>query len=328
MEFFDPCQPAVEFEQIVWDHQIEKDLSDLVRLAIWEDLGPSEDVTAKALVAENAVGSAVMIAKANGVLAGLPAIPEILSQVDSRLRWQPIRRDGQTVAAGDVVGYIRGPARGILSAERVVLNIVGRLSGIATLTRRYVEAVAGTRSRIFDTRKTTPGFRRLEKYAVRCGGGWNHRLGLFGGILIKDNHLAILGGLYPQATHGQLAAKAVTLARDYLCQHAAFGEDASPKGKTRLLIEVEVESLEDLESVLAAGPDIILLDNMTPDELAHAAQLRNRLNPAVQLEASGGITLEIVREVALAGVERISVGALTHSATALDLSLEWVKLSE
>jgi nicotinate-nucleotide pyrophosphorylase (carboxylating) len=195
--------------------------------------------------------------------------------------------------------------------ERPLLNLLGHLSGIATLTRKYVGQVAGTNACIYDTRKTTPGWRRLEKYAVRCGGGRNHRTGLFDAVLIKDNHLAL------GACEGCTPADAVGRARDFLQQSASQRDDEP------LLVEIEVDRLEKFDDVLRAGPDIILLDNMPAATLREAVARRNTVAPAVQLEASGGVTLETVRETALTGVERISVGALTHSARALDIGLDW-----
>jgi nicotinate-nucleotide pyrophosphorylase (carboxylating) len=196
-----------------------------------------------------------------------------------------------------------------LTAERLVLNLLGRLCGIATLTQRFVACVAGTRARIYDTRKTTPGWRRLEKYAVRCGGGTNHRTGLFDAVLIKDNHLA-------QAAHqGISAADAVRRARRFL---AACGPS-----RTADIVEVEVDTLEQLDAVLPQQPDIILLDNMSCAQLREAVRRRDASGVAVELEASGGVRLSTVREIAETGIERISVGALTHSATTLDVGLDW-----
>jgi nicotinate-nucleotide pyrophosphorylase (carboxylating) len=195
--------------------------------------------------------------------------------------------------------------------ERPLLNLLGRLSGIATLTREYVAQIAGTKARVYDTRKTTPGWRRLEKYAVRCGGGMNHRTGLFDAVLVKDNHLALAAG------ENVTPADAVRRARDFLEQTNAQRDGGE------LLIEVEVDSLDQLANVLPAGPDIVLLDNMSPATLREAVRRRDALAPAVELEASGGVTLQTIRGIAETGVERISVGALTHSAPALDLGLDW-----
>ncbi len=199
----------------------------------------------------------------------------------------------------------------MLAAERILLNLLGRLSGIATLTRRYVNAVAGTKARIYDTRKTTPGWRRLEKYAVRCGGGRNHRGGLDEAVLIKDNHLVLA------EIAGIDAVQAVLRARRFIEQRAG------DVGMAGMVIEVEVDTLEQLDAVLTVGPDIVLLDNMDPARLREAVARRDAVAPAVELEASGGVDLATVREIAESGVERISVGALTHSAVALDFGLDW-----
>lgn len=304
-----------EYHQIHWDRELEQDLAALVELALWEDVAHWHDCTTEAIVPAGSHGRAVLMLRTSAVLAGLRAIHKICEKIDPSLQVEIRGEDGQWVSEPGPVAYLSGPANKIFSAERIILNILGRLSGIATLTRQFVQAVQGTRARIFDTRKTTPGWRRLEKYAVRCGGGWNHRWGLYDGILIKDNHLAFLAELFPQLSYGSIAAQAVRKALEYRAGRRQAGED--------LLVEVELESLDDFEEVLRAGPDIILLDNMSPSELRVAVEVRNRINPAVELEASGGITLENVRAVAETGVERISVGALTHSAKAIDLSLEW-----
>ncbi|NUQ64248.1 MAG: carboxylating nicotinate-nucleotide diphosphorylase, partial [Pirellulales bacterium] len=237
--------------------------------------------------------------------------------VDSGLRWTPAAEDGQAVAAGAAVARIEGPARALLTAERLVLNLLGRMSGIATLTREYVNAVSGTKARIYDTRKTTPGWRRLEKYAVRCGGGRNHRTGLFDAVLIKDNHLAL--GVDPALGIPVrfTPAEAVVRARRFLAESAAMSQGTP-------IVEVEVDTLEQLDEVLQAGPDIVLLDNMSPAMLAEAVLRRDRAGSAAELEASGGVNLVTVRQIALSGVDRISVGALTHSAVSLDVGLDWM----
>jgi nicotinate-nucleotide pyrophosphorylase (carboxylating) len=200
------------------------------------------------------------------------------------------------------------------------LNIFGRLTGIATLAREYVRRVEGTRARIYDTRKTTPGWRRLEKYAVRCGGGSNHRTGLFDGILIKDNHLTLA------SEQNVLPADAVRRAQDFVSRMSP--EMFPGIDRDRLIIEVEVDRWEHLDEVLAAAPDIVLLDNMGPDTLRAAVARRDALAPHVELEASGGVSLANVRDVALSGVDRISVGSLTHSASSLDVALDWLPAAQ
>ncbi len=297
-----------QFHQVAWDDRLRREWEAILRLAVAEDLGDSGDWTSNALAPEDAVGRANVAARRPGVVAGLPAAEQTLAAFDPRLKWTPQTEDGSLVSPGECVGAIAGPARGMLAAERVLLNLLGRLSGIATLTRRYVEAVAGTKARVYDTRKTTPGWRRLEKYAVRCGGGLNHRGGLDEAVLIKDNHLAL-------GERRFTPAEAVERARQFVQKNAA---------DTAMPIEVEVDSLEQLDAVLTARPDIVLLDNMTPSQLRAAVARRDAVNPAVELEASGGVNLDAIRAIAESGVERISVGALTHSAVALDFGLDWV----
>lgn len=307
-----------QFHQVVWDGRLRRDWEAVLRLAVAEDLGTAGDWTSNALAPEDVAGRANVVARRPGVVAGLPAAEQTLAAFDPRLKWIPQTEDGSLVSPGECVGAIEGPVRGMLAAERVLLNLLGRLSGIATLTRRYVEAVAGTKARVYDTRKTTPGWRRLEKYAVRCGGGLNHRGGLDEAVLIKDNHLAIVGQVdnLSYGTARQFTpAEAVERARQFVQENAA---------DTAMPIEVEVDSLEQLDAVLTAQPDIVLLDNMTPSQLRAAVARRDAANSAVELEASGGVNLDTIRAIAESGVERISVGALTHSAVALDFGLDWV----
>lgn len=302
-----------DYRQIEWDTQLEDDCRQLVRLAVREDLDRVYDWTTVALVSERSVGRAVVVARSAGMVAGMRAVEPLVDEYDRRIEWSPRGADGMHAEAGQELGELAGPSRSLLAIERPLLNLLGHLSGIATTTRRYVDAVAGTTARIYDTRKTLPGWRRLEKYAVRQGGGRNHRLGLFDGILIKDNHLA-LGSSGGAGAYSP--AQAVQKARDFL---AALTSES----RSEMLIEVEVDTLEQLAEVLPARPDIVLVDNMPPDRLKQAVELRNRLAPEIELEASGGVRLETVRELALAGVERISVGALTHSAPWLDVGLDW-----
>jgi nicotinate-nucleotide pyrophosphorylase (carboxylating) len=306
-----------EFHQLEWDATLEADLRQLVRLAVREDLDRQNDWTTVALVDPDRQGRAAVVARQAGVLAGLRALPIVIDEMQAAIDWRPRSVDGDEVAAGTVVGELAGTARDMLTCERPLLNLLGRLSGIATLTREYVRRVAGTAARIYDTRKTTPGLRRLEKYAVRCGGGQNHRTGLFDALLIKDNHLALA------AEENLSPADAVRRARDFVRQMAPANfpnVDAE-----RLIIEVEIDSLDKLADVLAAGPDIVLLDNMRPELLREAVARRNELAPPIELEASGGVTLETVHAIADTGVERISAGGLTHSARSLDVALDWLR---
>ena len=304
-----------DFTQIVWDAALAADCRRIVQLAVQEDLGRWQDWTTVALVPSEAKGRASVVARQAGVVAGLPAAQLALDEIDPQVEWSTLVADGTTVDAGTTVATMAGSARSLLVAERLALNLLGRLSGVATLTGQFVAAVAGTRARIYDTRKTTPGWRRLEKYAVRQGGGHNHRTGLFDGILIKDNHLAMLADSPQRCT----PAEAVRRAQEF--RAALLAE--KPNVADSQLIEVEVDTLEQLQEVLPAGPDLVLLDNMSLDQLRQAVALRNRIAPQIELEASGGVRLETVGEIARTGVERISAGALTHSAVALDFGLDW-----
>ena len=300
-----------DFYQQEWNERLQRAASELIRLAIEEDNESDGDLTSRALVPESILGAAGVVARESGVAAGLAAAETVLSAVDSRLGWVAFKKDGDRISPGETLGRIEGPVRTMLTAERLLLNLVGRLTGIATLTAHYVEAIHGTGAAIYDTRKTTLGWRRLEKYAVRCGGGHNHRTGLFDAILIKDNHLASVGN------EGLSPAAGVRRAKIFLDQFAAEKKCEPP------ILEVEVDSLEQLENVLSERPDVVLLDNMLPDTLRRAVALRRQNAPETLLEASGGITLETVRAVAETGVDRVSVGALTHSARSLDLGLDW-----
>ncbi|WP_018110956.1 carboxylating nicotinate-nucleotide diphosphorylase [Thermus igniterrae] len=264
-----------------------------LRAWLQEDLGPG-DLTSLLTVPEGLQGEALILAKEEGVVAGLPLAERVFRLADPRVGFTPLVAEGARVARGEALARLEGPLRGILAGERLALNLLQRLSGIATLTRAYVEALEGTKTRVLDTRKTTPGLRALEKYAVRVGGGQNHRFGLFDGILIKENHVRAAGGV------GEAVRRAKAGAPHYL------------------KVEVEVTSLEELEEALAAGADLILLDNFPLEALREAVA---RVGGRVPLEASGNMTLERARLAAEAGVDYVSVGALTHSARALDLSL-------
>ncbi|MGH7648501.1 MAG: carboxylating nicotinate-nucleotide diphosphorylase [Gemmatimonadaceae bacterium] len=268
----------------------------LVRAALDEDRA-FEDVTTLATVPPDAQGHAAIVARSAGVIAGLPLAIAAFETMSESVRVRIVLGDGAHVAAGGVVAEVAGPWRALLSAERVALNFSQRLSGVATLTARYVAAVRGTHARIYDTRKTTPGFRALEKYAVRCGGGVNHRADLADAVLIKDNHLAALGGDI---------ALAVRRAREI--------------GRPGICVELECDDAAQVEAALAAGADVILLDNMSLDAMRACVK---RVAGRVPLEASGGVTLDRVRAIAETGVDRISVGGLTHSAPALDLGLDY-----
>jgi nicotinate-nucleotide pyrophosphorylase (carboxylating) len=275
----------------------------LVELALAEDLGTTGDRTSLATIPADATGRAAFVARSPGVVAGLPVAAMVCAAVDPQLAFAVVTPDGSRLERGTVLATVAGPLRAVLAAERTALNFLQRLSGVATLTRAFVDAAGGHRAQLLDTRKTTPGWRLLEKYAVRCGGGVNHRVGLYDGVLIKDNHLAGLGGD---------VRRAVEAARAY-------------PGNAGLPVEVEVDTLEQLEHALAVRADIVLLDNMPPDLLRAAVARRDAVAPGVLLEASGGVNLRTVREIAATGVDRISVGALTHSAPALDVGLDYLR---
>jgi len=275
------------------------EMGSAVAAALAEDIGTG-DVTTLATVPAETKARAAMVAREPLVVAGLAMAEAAFQQLSPEVKVVRKTEDGQAVVAGSKLLSVSGPARALLSAERVALNFVQRLSGVATLTSQFVQAIKGSRTQILDTRKTTPGWRRLEKYAVRCGGGRNHRAGLYDMVLIKDNHLAALGRTTPDPI-----AAAIERART---QYPA------------LKIEVETDTLEQVDHALAAGADLILLDNMNPVQLRLAVQ---KCKGRAQTEASGGITLASIRAVAESGVDYISVGALTHSARAVDIGLDF-----
>lgn len=267
--------------------------------ALAEDVGPG-DVTTLATVPETARSRAIMVAREPLVVAGLAWANESFRQLSPQIQIEAVVQDGQSVAAGQVLLRIEGSSRALLTGERVALNFVQRLSGVATLTNRFVETIRGTKARILDTRKTTPGWRMFEKYAVACGGGTNHRIGLFDLVLIKDNHLAALKDAKPNAI-----AAAVQRAR------AAYPQ---------LKVEVEADTFDQARQAADAGADIILLDNMTTEQLREAVRI---VGGRARLEASGGVNLDTVRAIAETGVDFISVGAITHSARAVDVALDF-----
>lgn len=269
----------------------------VLRNALNEDIG-SGDITTSAIVPERDISEAVIIAKENFILAGISFAERTFKLVSREVKFKANKRDGSRIRKGTVIAEIKGDTRSLLMAERTALNLLQRLSGIATLTSRFVERVAGLPIKILDTRKTTPGLRFFEKYAVKMGGGCNHRYGLFDGILIKDNHISAAGGV----------KKAVKLAR--------LRVDKSFK------IEIEARSIKEVKEALSAGADIIMLDNMSVDEMTKAVKIIRSHKADVVIEASGNVDLENVRAVAETGVDMISVGALTHSAPAADISMK------
>jgi nicotinate-nucleotide pyrophosphorylase (carboxylating) len=276
----------------------EREIDSIIDIALNEDTGHG-DVTSESLIPVELTGKAILLVKEKGILAGMDVARRVFQKIDPLLKIEIIIEDGKAIAPRDVVGVISGSVLSILKAERVALNFLQRLSGIASLTARYVAEVRGTRARIYDTRKTTPGMRSLEKYAVRVGGGKNHRQHLGDAILIKDNHIAVL-----RAT-GMTLKEIIRKARAN-----------APAG---IVLEVEVTNPEEARDALEAGADMILLDNMSPEVMQEVVEMAAG---QIELEASGGITLENVRQVAMTGVNRVSIGALTHSFTALDISLE------
>ncbi len=270
-------------------------INNLIRLALSEDIG-SCDLTSEALIEDKLTGDAVIFAKQSGIIAGVEVAKLVFLKVDPKIRMKTLKREGEKVARGERVVLIRGKVKSILQAERTALNFLQRLSGIATLTAKYVEELKGTGTKILDTRKTTPGMRILEKYAVKIGGGTNHRMGLYDMILIKENHIKVAGGI------GEAIMKARARIK-----------------KTK--IEVEVSNLREVKETVVSSPDWIMLDNMKIMEMKKAVSVIRSVSPNIKIEASGGVTLKNVRNIALSGVDFISVGALTHSAPALDLSL-------
>lgn len=271
-------------------------LSTMAKSALAEDIGHG-DITSEFTIPADTTAQARIVCKESIVVAGMPVAEAVFAAADARIVAADAMRDGERAMPGDELASLTGPARSLLAGERVALNFLQRMSGIATLTARYVELVSGTGARIVDTRKTTPGLRRLEKYAVTVGGGFNHRFGLSDGILIKDNHIAVAGSV------------------------TAAIQAARKRAPHTLKIEVEVDSLDKLEEAISAGADIVMLDNMSVDAMREAVRLaRGR----VALEASGGINESNVREIAETGVDIISVGALTHSARAVDISMDIV----
>ncbi|MEO1200333.1 MAG: carboxylating nicotinate-nucleotide diphosphorylase [Pseudomonadota bacterium] len=272
-------------------------IAELVDRALLEDLGLAGDITTEATIPDTSTSRAAIRARTTGVVAGLALAEEAFFQVDEDIRFEATANDGDRVAAGAALAEVSGPARGILTGERTALNFVGHLSGIATLTARFVEQARGTGAKIVCTRKTTPGLRAAEKYAVRAGGGMNHRFGLYDAVLIKDNHIAAAGGI----VHAIRAAKA--------------------RAGHMVKIEIEVDTLDQLDLAVDEGCDVVMLDNMPPDMMREAVR---KVPGHIITEASGGVSLETVRAIAETGVDLISVGALTHSAPSLDVGLDFL----
>ncbi|WP_437187651.1 carboxylating nicotinate-nucleotide diphosphorylase [Planctomicrobium sp. SH668] len=277
-----------------------------VRLALQEDLGSQGDVTSTLFIPATARGELAIVARKPGVLCGNVVVPLILNELGNTISVMDLLADGSRLDSGTVIARLNGPVQALLTAERTILNFLTLLSGVATETSKYVTAISGTKARILDTRKTLPGLRALQKYAVRCGGGVNHRIGLYDAVLVKDNHLAS----FRELQQASLDSAVLHLKANV------------PPG---MIVQFEVDTLDQLEELLPSTPDIILLDNMSLEELRQAVQRRNGIAPQVLLEASGGVSLATVADIAATGVDRISVGAITHSAPALDIGFDWIE---
>jgi nicotinate-nucleotide pyrophosphorylase (carboxylating) len=284
-------------KQHAGDDHLAQEIDRILTNALHEDAG-NGDITSNSLIPENDTSKASIVAKDNFVVAGISFAKRVFQLADKGMKFRIIKKDGSFIKAGTVMAELHGNTRGILVAERTALNLLQRLSGIATLTDQYVKAVRGLNARIIDTRKTAPGLRLFDKYAVRAGGGTNHRFGLFDGVLIKDNHIAVAGGIN----------RAVKAARTSV--HHIFK------------IEIEVKNISELKAAMSAGADIIMLDNMPVNKMKKAVEYARNNDSKVLIEASGNVSLENVRKIAETGVDLISVGALTHSARAADLSLK------
>jgi len=315
LDITNPPSCSRDHRQVVWDERFAADVRHKVHLWFREDFGLESDWTSTALVPADAKSSLAIVVRMDGVIAGLPAAEVVINEFQENLIWSSVTCDGDRVQAGDVIGHLSGSVRSILQIERVILNLLGRLSGIATTTRNFVDAIQGTSCRIYDTRKTVPGWRLLDKYAVHCGGGYNHRMGLYDAILIKDNHLAAL------CEDGVSPKDAVHKSREFISK--TFPADRA----NEMVVEIEVDSLGQLANVLPAMPDIVLLDNMSLDELRQSVVLRNEISPEVVLEASGGVTLKNISPIAKCGVDRISTGAPIHTSSWLDIALDWGSFS-
>ena len=303
------------------DDETRQDALPLIDLALIEDLGSLDrdrqlDVTTEAVVPEQVPGSATFVSRQPGILCGVAVCEWVLQRIRRDLQLETLLADGDPLQRGDAIAVLSGNARDILIAERTCLNFMGRLSGISSLTREFVDQVAGTKAQVLDTRKTTPGWRRLEKYAVHCGGGTNHRMGLYDAVLIKDNHLAMMDALSAEPLRE--IRLAVERARQWIDRHA----DRLPQGRNTVL-QIEVDRLDQFHLAIELDVDIILLDNMDLPQLRLAVETRDRMGKQILLEASGGVNLQTIGRIAQTGVDRISVGALTHSAVNLDIGLDW-----
>lgn len=302
-----------DFGQVQWNEQLEDDCRQIIRLAVREDLDRYCDWTTVSLVPADSRAKANIVSRKQGVISGLQVAQVAIDEMQADVSLTLKKKDGDQVKRQDIVAEFEGCARDMLTTERILLNLIGRLSGIASLTNQFVERVQHTDVRVYDTRKTTPGWRRLEKYAVNSGGGTNHRVGLFAAVMIKDNHLAL------SEDHGMTSAAAVKKTKAFMKEAVETYPEVQD-----MIIEVEVDTIEQLREVLPAGPDIVLLDNMSCEQLTACVGYRDEHAPEVELEASGGVDLSTVKGIAETGVDRISIGALTHSAVNFDVGLDWV----
>lgn len=307
--------------QPVFSEAAQSDCLKLIEMALIEDIGANDlgtgvDCTTDAIVPKNAQARAAFVSRNAGVVCGIEIAKLAIAKWAPGLSLEVEINDGQSVASQQTIAVMAGPAHDILTIERTCLNFMCRLSGISSLTRQYVQQISGTQACVLDTRKTTPGWRQLEKYAVACGGGKNHRMGLYDAIMIKDNHLAFYRSLVEDSD--VTIPRSIKLARQWIADH----KSTLPDGE-RTILQLEVDTLEQFEIALKTDCDIILLDNMELDQLRLAVEMRNKNAPKILLEASGGVSLVTIGKIAQTGVERISVGALTHSAINFDIGLDW-----
>ncbi|QDT02941.1 Nicotinate-nucleotide pyrophosphorylase [carboxylating] [Rubripirellula lacrimiformis] len=301
-----------DYDVVQPDAAMENDVRSLVRLSIAEDLRDAVDWTTVCLIDPERRGGCQVVPRKPGICAGLATLPWIIDEFDADLRCDIHFKDGDSFEPMQPLASIEGNVRDLLTAERTILNVMCRLCGIATLTRTYADAIAGTKARLYDTRKTTPGWRLIEKYSVRCGGGNNHRTGLYDGFLIKDNHLALAGDGDKPMSASDAAMRALKWRGSQVDRLTAPS-----------MVEIEVDSLDQFRDVLPVGPDIILLDNFSLSSLSQAVAIRDQAQSPVELEASGNVKIDTIAAIAATGVDRISSGALTHQATSLDLGFDW-----
>lgn len=309
-------------ECLTIDDATRSDIINLTRMALLEDIGDSNletamDCTTLSVVPDDVSASATFVSRESGIVSGVALTKIVLTEFAPEIELTIHVDDGEPVNKLDPIATMTGEARKILMMERTCLNFMCRLSGIASLAAEFVNRVAGTNAQILDTRKTTPGWRRIEKHAVACGGGYNHRMGLYDAIMIKDNHVAMYGNHIDN--HHLSVSQAVQMAKKWVQQN----HQRLPHGE-QTIVQIEVDTLDQLETALGANPDIVLLDNMSIEQLEKAVKMRNDRKYKVLLEASGGVNLTTVAGIAQTGVERISIGALTHSAKNFDIGLDWI----